>query len=46
MKDINTALFKMINLRLINDYNICSGEKIYLPDIINHLNRLKSKKNC
>ena len=44
MKDINTALFKMINLRLINDYNICSGEKIYLPDIINHLNK-KYKKN-
>ena len=44
MKDINTAFFKMINLRLINDYNICSGEKIYLPDIINHLNK-KYKKN-
>ena len=43
MKDINTAFFKMINLRLINDYNICSGEKIYLPDIINHLNK-KYKK--
>ena len=44
MRDINTALFKMINLKLINDYNICSGEKIYLPDIINHLNN-KYKKN-
>jgi nucleoside-diphosphate-sugar epimerase len=44
MKDINSALFKMINLKLINDYNICSGERIYLPDIINHLNK-KFKKN-
>ena len=44
MKDINTAFLKMINLKLINDYNICSGEKIYLPDIINHLNK-KYKKN-
>ena len=53
MKDINSALFKMINLKLINDFNICSGEKIYLPDIINYLNKrfkknifiLKNKKN-
>jgi hypothetical protein len=53
MKDINTALFQMINLKLKNDYNICSGKKIFLPDIIHHLNKkykkniliLKSKKN-
>ena len=44
MKDINSALLKMINLKLINDYNICSGKKIYLPDIIYHLNK-KYKKN-
>ena len=44
MKDINTALFKMINLRLINDYNICSGKKIYLPDIINYLNKKYKEK--
>ena len=44
MKDINSALFKMINLKLINDYNICSGKKVYLPDIINQLNN-KYKKN-
>jgi len=44
MEDINTALLKMINLRLINDYNICSGKKIYLPDIISYLNqKLKNK---
>ena len=34
----------MINLKLINDYNICSGKKVYLPDIINQLNN-KYKKN-
>ena len=44
MKDINTALFTMVNLKLINDYNVCSGEKIYLPDIIYLLNK-KFKKN-
>ena len=44
MKDINTALFTMINLRLINEYNVCSGEKIYLPDIIYLFNK-KFKKN-
>jgi len=44
MEDINSALFKMIKLQLINDYNICSGRKIYLPDIINHLNKkIKNK---
>lgn len=44
MKNINTALFQMINLKLKNDYNICSGKKIYLPDIIYYLNK-KYKKN-
>ena len=44
MKDINTALYQMINLKLENDYNICSGKKIFLPDIIHHLNK-KYKKN-
>ena len=44
MKDINTALYQMINLKLKNDYNICSGEKIFLPDIIHHVNK-KYKKN-
>ena len=39
MNYINTALFKMINSKLINDYNICSGKKIFLPDIINKLNK-------
>ena len=43
MKDINTALFKMVNLKLENDYNICSGEKIYLPDIISFLNKKYNK---
>jgi nucleoside-diphosphate-sugar epimerase len=39
MDDINTALLKMINLKLVNDYNICSGKKIYLPKIVNFLNK-------
>ena len=44
MEDINTAFLKMINLRLIDDYNICSGKKTYLPDVINFLNKnLKNK---
>ena len=43
MKDINTALLKMINHKLENDYNICSGEKIFLPDIINFLNKKYNK---
>ena len=45
MDDINTALLKMINLQLINDYNICSGRKIYLLDIINYLNKKLKNKN-
>tara|TARA_B100001057_G_scaffold202598_1_gene203357 strand:- start:2970 stop:3821 length:852 start_codon:yes stop_codon:yes gene_type:complete len=44
MKDINIALFKMINLKLTNDYNICSGKKVFLPDIINHLSKIYKKK--
>lgn len=45
MEDINTALFRMIKLRLIKDYNICSGQKIYLPDIIKLLNKkIQNKK--
>jgi nucleoside-diphosphate-sugar epimerase len=45
ISDINSALFKMINLKLINDYNICSGKKIYLPDIINKLNKKYKNKS-
>ena len=45
MKNINTALYKMISLKLANDFNICSGQKIYLPNIINILNKkFKNKK--
>jgi nucleoside-diphosphate-sugar epimerase len=44
MKDINTALFMMINLKLINDYNVCTGKKILLSDIINYLNKVYKKK--
>lgn len=43
--DINTALYKMIEIKLDNDVNICSGKKTFLPDIILFLNkRLKNKK--
>ena len=43
--DINTALYKMVNLKLKNDYNICSNKKTYLPDIIKKLNaKIKNKK--
>ena len=44
MDDINTGLLKMINLRLDNDYNICSGKKIYLPVLINFLNKMLKDK--
>lgn len=43
IKNINTALFHMIHKKLSGDFNICSGEKIYLPDIVKFLN-YKSKK--
>lgn len=43
--DICCALYKMISLKLNGDFNICSGQKIYLPKIINYLNnKIKKKK--
>ena len=44
MEDINKGLFKMINLKLKNDFNICSGQKVYLPSIIYFLNKKFKKK--
>lgn len=45
MNDINKALFKMIKNKLNSDYNICSGNKIYLPTVISALNKhFKNKK--
>ena len=42
--NINNALYKMVQLNLKGDFNICSGKKIYLPDIVKHLNnRMKNK---
>jgi len=42
--NINTALYKMVQLNLKGDFNICSGKKIYLPDIVKYLNnKLKNK---
>ena len=44
-RNINTAIYKMISLKLTNDFNICSGQKIYLPSIIDILNKkFKNKK--
>ena len=34
----------MIDLKLKNDYNICSGKKVFLPDLIYHLNKKYKKK--
>ena len=44
MEDINTALLRMLNLKLKNDYNICSGSRVYLPDIIMQLNKKYKRK--
>lgn len=41
---INTALYKMLQLNLNGDYNICSGEKIYLQEVVRHLNNKMKKK--
>lgn len=42
--NINTALYKMVQLNLKGDFNICSGKKIFLPDIVKHLNnKMKNK---
>ena len=44
VKNINTAIYKMIILNLANDFNICSGKNIFLPKIINFINKkLKNK---
>ena len=45
LKDVVGALDHMIKLKLTDDYNICSGEKIYLKDMICNLNlNIKNKK--
>ncbi len=44
MSDINSALYLMIKLQLINDFNICSGKKIKLKDIIIYLSKMKQNK--
>ncbi len=41
---INTALYKMLQLNLNGDFNICSGEKISLQKIVKHLNNKMKKK--
>lgn len=42
--NINTALYKMVQLNLKGDFNICSGKKIYLQDIVKCLNnKMKNK---
>ena len=44
MEDINTGMLKMITLRLMNDYNICSGRKTYLPQVVSFLNKKFNNK--
>lgn len=45
LNDINNAIYKMVILNLENDFNICSGKKIYLPKIINYINtKIKNKR--
>lgn len=45
MNEINTALYKMIEIEFDKDVNICSGKQTFLPDIINYLNKkIKNKK--
>tara|TARA_B100001093_G_scaffold389530_1_gene375747 strand:- start:90 stop:596 length:507 start_codon:yes stop_codon:yes gene_type:complete len=42
--NITAALYKMVQLNLKGDFNICSGKKIFLPDIVKHLNnKMKNK---
>lgn len=38
IRDINSAFYNMINRKLIHDFNICSGKKVFLPNIIRKLN--------
>ncbi len=45
INDICCALHKMISSKLIGDFNICSGQKVYLPKIIHYINNnIKKKK--
>ena len=45
INDINSAILKMIDLKLTKDFNICSGRKTHLNDIINKIHKkFKNKK--
>jgi len=42
-EDIIEALFHMIKNQLTFDFNVCSGQSFFLPDIIRYLNKYKKK---
>lgn len=44
INDINTAIFKMIDLKLAKDFNICSGKKTNLNDIIKKIHKKYNNK--
>ena len=39
IKDISSAIYNMISKKMILDYNICSGKKVFLPNIIKKINK-------
>ncbi len=45
INDINSAIIHMIKLRLIGDFNICTGKGISLKNIIIYLNKKMNNKN-
>ena len=44
IENINSALLQMVSLKLVNDFNICSSEKIHLPDIVTYFNSIFKNK--
>ena len=44
IENINSALLQMVSLKLVSDYNICSGEKIHLPNIVTYFNGIFKNK--
>ena len=45
IRDINSAFYNMINRKLIHDFNICSGRKVFLPNIIKKIQKKYKGKN-
>ena len=44
IKDISKAIYRMINCKMILDFNICSGKKIFLPNIIKKIQKKYKNK--